>query len=247
MKNYLLNDSLASIYDDVRTELGFDLSLSSLMADKDIWGTDIVNGINQVYRHLFRANSYETSAAEKTNQLLLAELCVRELLENLTNELAEPPTQIVTTEKRPLAPSNRTSRPHGALETTNTSLAVDNDSSKVHHHRFGRSVPVIEVVVDHFSDTNFFSDISYDVRSVGLFVATYNILKIGTPLNVRVVLPGRKSFQMNGTVSWVRESDNCTGDISPGMGIAFTELSHEICSEIQRFMSERPPLLFEVA
>jgi len=242
---YQLNENLAKIYDEIRSEIGFEFALSDLMTDIDVWETDITSSLKEAYQHLFRGSSRVITDAEKTGHMLLAELYIRDLVEHLKDELAVFPTPNSGPERAQSSQLGCTSHRQKA-ERDSLSFAGENIEN-VHHCDFSRNVTTIDVAVDHFSDTNFFSGISYDIHSIGLFVATYNILQVGTALNVRVALPGRTSFQMKGTVSWVRELDNCAEDVSPGMGITFEKLSREPSRAIRRFMDERQPLLFEVA
>jgi len=244
-KTYRLNNNLVNIYDDVRSEIGFGLSLFSLTEDVNIWETDIASRLKEACQHLFRAQSRVITDTEKTGQILLAELYIRDLVEHLNDELAEFPAQNNGTDQTKLSKSDRKRLEQETVKDPVTFVVATGNN--IHHCDFSRNTTTIEVAVDHFSDTNFFSDISDDMRSIGLFVATYNILEVGTPLNVRIVLPGKTSFEMLGNVSWVREPANCAEDVSPGMGIALEELDKGIRGKIQRFMSERPPLLFEVA
>lgn len=92
---YCLNDYLSNIYDEVRAEIGFDFSLSDLTTDLDIWETDVAGSLKQAYQHLNRANSGMIPDDEKTNQILLAELHIRDLLDRLTLEIADSPIQNV--------------------------------------------------------------------------------------------------------------------------------------------------------
>lgn len=248
MKNkvYRLNDRLANLYEEVRIELGFDLSLSSLMMDTDVWETDVRSSMKKACRHLFKANNSFLDATKRTDQILLAELYIRDLVEHLQGELAAYPAQIVAAVPMHVTRLSRGNRRHDGFESTISTLTSTADDEDC-HCRFSRAGTDVDVTVDHDTDTNFFADISYDLRKGGLFVATYNILEVGTCLNVRLVLPGKYVFILMGKVSWVRETDNCADDVSPGMGITFDKLSREPSKAIRQFMSERQPLLFEAA
>ena len=131
--------------------------------------------------------------------------------------------------------------------TAESSAEWDNYFSETQPPPFVRVGDHIEVMVDHLSETNFFTDIFDDVQSGGLFVATYDVLSVGQNLDVRLVLPGSGLFRLKGKVSWVREADNCADeDISPGMGISFDQLHPAPMKAIEQFMSQREPLLFEM-
>lgn len=110
-----------------------------------------------------------------------------------------------------------------------------------------RKGSTVFVDIDHESETNFFTDITSEISRGGLFVATYDILRAGTPLNIQLSLPCGRSFPMQGFVSWVREFESCAEGASPGMGVTFKNLTTEFTSAISSYMAERPPLLFETA
>ena len=50
----------------------------------------------------------------------------------------------------------------------------------------------------------------------GIFAATYKIPKIGTAVNLRVLLPGDYEFTATAVVQWTREGRE--GDSDPGFG-----------------------------
>ena len=244
-KDYRMNDSLATLYDEIRNELCFELTLTDLMEGAAVWETDIVRSLKQAYLHLFRAYSRMLDETERTGQLLLAELYIRDLVEHLMGEVSPCSTQISAAAPTGEAGLSSGNLQHDSFEST-ISTAFD-DHEEEGYCRFHRNGADIDVIVDHDSDTNFFADISYDLHRGGLFVATYNILEVGTRLKLRLVLPGKHTFFLQGRVSWVRESLNCADDVSPGMGISFEKLSREPSRAIRRFMTERQPLLFDVA
>lgn len=244
-KVYGLNDSLVSIYEEVRSAVGFGLSLCCLMEDTDVWRTDIASRIKQAYRHIFKANSRDINETERTGQLLLAELYVRDLVEQLNGELAEYFTEISTPKQVYVDRIASDKQQLDDFESTIFTSVKENEKER--SCRYTRRGTDIDVIVGHDTDSNFFANISYDMHGSGLFVATYDILKVGTRVNVRLVLPGKHTFFLHGQVAWVREPDNCNEDISPGMGITFEQLSQEPSNAIRRFMAERQPLLFEVA
>lgn len=86
-KTYQLSETLAIIYNEVRTELAFGFALASLLDNIHAWNTDILNSLKQAYRHLYKASSILISETEKTGQILLAELHIRDLVEHLSKEL----------------------------------------------------------------------------------------------------------------------------------------------------------------
>lgn len=95
------------------------------------------------------------------------------------------------------------------------------------------------------SDTNFFSGFAGDISAGGIFVATYNVLPIGTEITISFVLPGGHQVTVAGRVRWVREHEDKEHDTTPGMGIQFVKLSEADRKAIVRFMEQRAPLFWE--
>jgi uncharacterized protein (TIGR02266 family) len=92
--------------------------------------------------------------------------------------------------------------------------------------------------VDH--NSHFYAGLSQDISEGGLFVATYHIVPVGTPLRMSLELPDGEKLEARGEVRWVQEA--VFGDARPGIGVAFTELSPAACERIARICAVRPPL-----
>lgn len=107
-----------------------------------------------------------------------------------------------------------------------------------------RSSPriAVEAELGFQSETNFFNGFSEDLSDGGLFIATYNVLPIGRELTVKFGLPEGREVTAEARVVWVREPH---GDVSPGMGVRFTDLDDEDHAAILRFMDERPPVFYD--
>ncbi len=83
------------------------------------------------------------------------------------------------------------------------------------------------------------------IESGGLFVATYDLPKLGQPLFLRVSLPGGYEFFAKGVVSWTRESTDADAEVSPGFGARFVEISDEGRQLVYRYVRNREPLLHD--
>jgi len=83
-----------------------------------------------------------------------------------------------------------------------------------------------------------------DLSDGGIFVATYDLLPIGSSLSVSFVLPGGHPVTAKGRVSWVREPLP-DGDAHPGMGVVFDGLAPEDQSAVMEFIAHRSPLFHE--
>jgi uncharacterized protein (TIGR02266 family) len=86
-----------------------------------------------------------------------------------------------------------------------------------------------EFEVEFLSDTHFMTGITQDLSEGGIFIATYQRLPIGTEVGLAFELPGDRRVEVKGAVRWIRKE---CGETRPGLGIAFTELSHEALARI---------------
>ncbi len=110
-------------------------------------------------------------------------------------------------------------------------------------HPERRSFPRLPLAVDIgvHSETNFYAGLSQDISGGGIFVATHDLLEIGTKVSVAFTLPAVGEIQTDGTVKWVR----VPREGKPGMGIQFERLAAEQRAMIVRFIEKRPPLYHE--
>lgn len=81
-----LNDRLKHVYDKIRREVGFSLSLPSLIANRELWKTDITGSLERAIVHLLRADSGELSDTEQLEEIENADLVIRDLLAQLLTE-----------------------------------------------------------------------------------------------------------------------------------------------------------------
>ncbi|MEM9194147.1 MAG: PilZ domain-containing protein [Myxococcota bacterium] len=110
-----------------------------------------------------------------------------------------------------------------------------------------RSAPrvAIEADIGLQSDTNFYTGFSGDLSDGGIFVATYNLLPIGTELTVSFVLPDGPQITAHGRVSWIREANPNDPSIKPGMGVAFEGLPGSEQENVLAFIERRAPLFYD--
>jgi uncharacterized protein (TIGR02266 family) len=94
----------------------------------------------------------------------------------------------------------------------------------------------VDVVIG--GDSHFYAGLSGDVSRGGIFVATYAPLPVGTPVQVKFVLPDGE-LALEGTVRWIRAGSE---RVSPGLGIRFENLEAVSLVLIERFCREQPPL-----
>jgi uncharacterized protein (TIGR02266 family) len=110
----------------------------------------------------------------------------------------------------------------------------------------GRSASRIplQTQVDLSSDSNVFTGFSTNLSEGGLFVATLKVVPVGTPVELTFSLPGKARISVHGEVRWIREIDDRTPDVFPGVGVRFVDLSPEAAQALQRFVAEREPLFY---
>jgi Tfp pilus assembly protein PilZ len=111
--------------------------------------------------------------------------------------------------------------------------------------RFPRSVDVGPTSLD-----NFYTGLDGSIFQAGIFVATHAPRRVGDRVEVTFTVPQLMGAQtIIGPVHWVQQYDpnrHCEHSV-PGMGIKLSaaELSVGVRTAIERFIKQRPPLLFE--
>ncbi len=103
------------------------------------------------------------------------------------------------------------------------------------------AAPSFHVVVDLFSENNFYITKTPTGRLVGLFVATDLPPPVGTSVRCSVALLGGHRFETSGEVSWVRERSAFSSKLAAGAGIRMLKLSDQDKQEIRRFLGQRAP------
>jgi uncharacterized protein (TIGR02266 family) len=116
----------------------------------------------------------------------------------------------------------------------------------------GRTAPVgnlqlVNADLGAHSASNFYKGLSGNdiIDHGGLFVSTYQIPKIGTPVRLKVALPGGYEFEANGIVRWCREASDAGSDAPPGFGAQFTEITPEARQLVYRYVRNREPMFHD--
>ena len=121
---------------------------------------------------------------------------------------------------------------------------ADGGSPVVHEDQRSseRAKLVTDVRID--SDSQFFAGVTGNVGGGGLFIATYALLPVGTPVTVEFTLPGdpQRTISASGSVCWIRETEGAIH----GMGITFDGLGAEDDAAIREFCKVRPPLVHDL-
>ena len=108
-------------------------------------------------------------------------------------------------------------------------------------------LPTVDAALGAHSATNFYKGLSGNdiIDHGGLFVQTYMIPKIGSPVRLRVSLPGGYEFEANAVVQWSREQSDAGNDAPPGFGAKFTDITPEARQLVYRYVRNREPLFHD--
>jgi hypothetical protein len=107
----------------------------------------------------------------------------------------------------------------------------------------------IDAELGAHSASNFYKGLSGNdvVEHGGLFVATYNIPRVGQPITLHVSMPGGYEFDAGAVVRWTRETvDSSQGQSAqPGFGAQFTQITPEARQLVYRYVRNREPLFHD--
>lgn len=128
--------------------------------------------------------------------------------------------------------------PPAEARASRTSMGPDSHPSR-------KSARVaLEADVGFQSESNFYTGFSEDLSDGGVFLATFNLLKLHSPVTVTFTLPDGHLVVAQGRVAWVREYNETTPDLSPGMGVQFEGLSDADLRSIRSFLRKRAPMFY---
>ena len=105
----------------------------------------------------------------------------------------------------------------------------------------------IQLEVGVHSESNFYTGLTQDISTGGLFVATHKVEPIGQHMLVQLTLPGvPQPITVECEVRWVREATALHGNHShPGMGLRFITLSANARQAIAGFLRTRESLFYD--
>jgi uncharacterized protein (TIGR02266 family) len=110
-----------------------------------------------------------------------------------------------------------------------------------------RSAPRVALAaeVSYSSENNFYTGLTANIGVGGVFIATADLLQVGTPLDLNLRMPDGIQLETKARVRWVREQNELTPNVGPGMGVEFDTLSPAEQESIRAFVECRQPLLYE--
>ena len=105
----------------------------------------------------------------------------------------------------------------------------------------------LEVKVDLESDHNFYTGLTQNISSGGVFIATHHLRKIGDRITLKFTLPGsEKVLAVETEVRWIRENSALLrAENGTGMGVRFINLSAEASAAINAFVQSRESLYYD--
>jgi uncharacterized protein (TIGR02266 family) len=104
----------------------------------------------------------------------------------------------------------------------------------------------VEITIDAGSEHNFWSDASKDIAEGGVFLATHQLLRIGTVVEIGIRIEGREQLvTCTGVVQWTR-AQNPGVEEPMGVGIKFVELPDDERDAFREFaQTVREPIVYE--
>jgi uncharacterized protein (TIGR02266 family) len=103
----------------------------------------------------------------------------------------------------------------------------------------------VELEVSLSSEHNFYAGFTQNVSEGGLFIASLEYPPVGAEVDVKLRLSTGREIRGRARVAWIREYNEDTPDVSPGMGVQFVGLSPADVAIINAFVRQREPMFFE--
>jgi uncharacterized protein (TIGR02266 family) len=182
-------------------------------------------------------------ARRETNTAVRAQLAAaKSQLQKLTSQLLADEQAIAAALAAPPPPPVAAAPPPRAVVPSAAAVMAEAPAAK----KPQRSSPRVKMqaTVDFNSDDNFYAGFSANISDGGLFVATVNLLPLGTEVDLSFTLPSGQRIEAKGRVSWVREVNDKLPDAFPGMGVQFVGLSPAAHAAIGQFLAQRDPLFY---
>lgn len=105
----------------------------------------------------------------------------------------------------------------------------------------------LEAAVDFESESNFYTGLTQNISTGGLFLATNKLLPIGASLRLKFTIPGRRdAIETEAEVRWVKQMSSLERvEGSQGMGLRFVSLAPEVADAIDAFTKRRESLYYD--
>jgi uncharacterized protein (TIGR02266 family) len=104
----------------------------------------------------------------------------------------------------------------------------------------------VDIAISMQSDHNFYTGLTQDISTGGLFVATHRLRNVGDHVSVTFTLPGStERIAVDTEVRWIRSLPHPTADAPVGMGLRFVNLSPQAKASIATFLRQRDSLFYD--
>jgi len=148
-------------------------------------------------------------------------------------------SQPAPSQPAPSQPAPSQPAPTPSPAASRTPAPKEAPSSRVHPRIALRTAVTFE------SEDNFFTGFTANISEGGLFIATVELLPVGTEVDLNITLPGDHRLSTTGQVRWLREWNDMTPDIYPGMGVQFTNMPKEVAALLGDFLTLREPIFYD--
>jgi uncharacterized protein (TIGR02266 family) len=97
------------------------------------------------------------------------------------------------------------------------------------------------------TESNFYTGLTQDISTGGLFVATHQLHRVGQHVTVHLTLPGlERAITVESEVRWVREISALQGAHgTSGMGLRFLALDPQTHAAIVQFLDHRDSIFYD--
>ena len=97
----------------------------------------------------------------------------------------------------------------------------------------------------HCHDSGFYSGVSESLDEVGLFIATEQLLEVGSLVEVSVTwAKGESPMMMRGVIDWTRDPNVVGQHLPCGVGVKFLNLTAGAQRKIDELMRLREPIFY---
>ncbi len=103
----------------------------------------------------------------------------------------------------------------------------------------------LDAAIDAQLENQFYTGFSGNIRDGGIFVSTFDIQPLNTPVTVRIQLAGEQTITVDGLVQWHREYRAGTCETTPGMGIRFIDLDRSTAALIEAVLEQYPAYFYD--
>jgi uncharacterized protein (TIGR02266 family) len=184
-------------------------------------------------------HAFQQQTTALTRELSQAETRFKEVIEAAARARREQEAARAREAQRARAEATRAPASPRATAFDPASRSAATGTSRRDHSRVR-----LQTSINLGSDSNFFTGFSTDISTGGIFVATVQTVPRGTKVELDFTLPGGRPLKASGVVRWLREPNNHTPDLMPGVGVQFQDLPPEVASAISDFVRKREPLFY---